>query len=91
MHPEYAELLVRAGIDADLGQHRRRRPRPAADRRGRAAAAARRGARSARLSHRVLVGFAGGEPSLDALALGGAIAAATGGHILALHVQGYQC
>ena len=39
------------------------------------------------MSHRVLVGFAGGEPSLDALALGGAIAAATGGHILALHVQ----
>ena len=35
----------------------------------------------------VLVGFAGGEPSLDALALGGALARATGARILALHVE----
>lgn len=36
---------------------------------------------------RVLVGFAGGEPSLDALALGGALASATGAGVLALHID----
>ena len=39
------------------------------------------------MTGRILIGFTGGGPSLDALALGGAIASATGASILALHVQ----